>query len=996
MLRKRILSVLLAAALLAAAVPLALVGTAEPSADTQVWYDGAAEINKEGYRTWGTKEGEGAPIVANDTEVTRDGKPSLRIETQTDEAVIQDLYINVPNLVVEAGTKIRISGYIKTEGLTGSDGTCGARFVFMDGDKYMTDPITGTTDWTYVEKEFTVAERREGGDFFYSLKYSKGKAWFQGFRVEKITDQPYLLYDSEAESNKSGYRTWGTKEGDGAPVVVNDTEVTHDGKPSIKIQTQTDETVIQDLYVSLPGTFQQGEKIRISGYIKTEGMTGNDGSCGARFVFVDGDKYMTDPITGTTDWTYVEKEIVLETAVTNPSVFYSLKWSKGTAWFQGFRVEKVVEEEKPPVDENSRPKLSADSIAKAPELDGAITEEEWGAPVADFAVGDPHVSTSVDGAEAAELPDSVKLYIRWDSRYLYVGAQVDDPVHYNAYTNENCWNGDAYEFDIGFDMNDQNIRYRTTAALLADGSCAAYQYEDLTGDTSVRDFPGRYKVAREGTITTYELAYEWSRLKSGAPKKGDQLYLNCQLHVAGDGDSEILGSVKYGYQNGEVLEYPLVTLTGDADTFIDDSGVLKYSLYPSRMQMRSNAGCTGANMGTDTTWATWSPAKGDPEVPWAPNISVDTTVKHGEYESIKFVNADSSCTTSSLYTAVLTQPGDVFTLTGWIKTENVTHNSDISANDKDRLGARFSASYYTEEAIEGEMIDAYRIGGEDIAPSVYGTSDWKQVTYTFRVPENARVMKFGVDLWAATGTAWFSEIRLTRPDGEISGVLYDGEAEENLSGYTTWCFTTNDGPVMSSIVKDETVTRDGKPSLKFSATESSMADLYIPLTGTLKAGESLKISGYIKTENLTGEGARLSLRTGTDTVSAQTDLISGTRDWTYVEKVFTAEEDVALKDLIYSLTWAQGTAWFQGVKVEKTTEEADDDFPYLPPIEDDDIFQPGDVEDDDPDGDEPTDGNPVTGDAGTSAAVAAALLCVAGAVCLLAAGFSVSRSRKQG
>ena len=280
-----------------------------------------------------------------------------------------------------------------------------------------------------------------------------------------------------------------------------------------------------------------------------------------------------------------------------------------------------------------------------------------------------------------------------------------------------------------------------------------------------------------------------------------------------------------------------------------------------------------------------------------------------------------------------------------------------------------------------------------------GTNDWTYFELSMISWEDKDLDQANIcyDMHGAIGDVWFQGVKLEITEKGLAvkdGVFYDGEAEQDPAGYPSWIYS-GDGPAMGSVAKDTEVTRDGKPSLRFSATASSIVDLYVPLDKTVPAGKGVKVSGWIKTKDLDSTGTGMSIVLEKKDGEAKKELIrlgsvAGTTDWTFFEQTYTAAEDTLLSQVFFNMNWSIGTAWLSGVKVELVAgEQIDpDDPPYLPPEDDDDdIFDgngPNDNDSKDPadDGKNGQDAAPVTGvaDAAAPAALLAAVCAATAAV----------------
>ncbi len=146
--------------------------------------------------------------------------------------------------------------------------------------------------------------------------------------------------------------------------------------------------------------------------------------------------------------------------------------------------------------------------------------------------------------------------------------------------------------------------------------------------------------------------------------------------------------------------------------------------------------------------------------------------------------------------------------------------------------------------------------------------------------------------------------------------LYDSSADSSFRSWDALRGTAN---------RDETVTRENRPSLRI---ESTAADAYVlsePLQLTI--GKRYSLTGWIKTNALrvtdagrtpVAVGAALSMASMPwDMHSAS---VGATHDWTRVQLDFTAtrERDNIVLNVANTGSF-QGTAWFQGVSLDEAS-----------------------------------------------------------------------------
>ena len=139
-------------------------------------------------------------------------------------------------------------------------------------------------------------------------------------------------------------------------------------------------------------------------------------------------------------------------------------------------------------------------------------------------------------------------------------------------------------------------------------------------------------------------------------------------------------------------------------------------------------------------------ASGDSVLPqdWggpAPNFARDDSTAHSGTASFRWTNADPALYRLSHADVKGLEPGKRYTLSGWVKTENVR-------------GGKAAI------CLEWNGPDGKYLGGI-YAHGVAGTKDWQQISTTFTFPENAQ--KPYVDCYGtrgAVGTAWFDDLEI--------------------------------------------------------------------------------------------------------------------------------------------------------------------------------------------------------------------------------------------
>lgn len=182
--------------------------------------------------------------------------------------------------------------------------------------------------------------------------------------------------------------------------------------------------------------------------------------------------------------------------------------------------------------------------ATAPVLDGKVTAAEYGEAI--WTADKDAKLFSYGQFEVNKYNVSADIYMTWDDEYLYLGAVVDTPDHFNTCTNADTSNmyihtaiqvmvsavspkdeyvtGGAWDFYHNTDINNVKNLLRSYA----------YGYNHVTGESvqclyngDKANNPDDSKTlnGREGQITTYEVAIPWTdfgnaenavEIKSGA------------------------------------------------------------------------------------------------------------------------------------------------------------------------------------------------------------------------------------------------------------------------------------------------------------------------------------------------------------------------------------------------------------------------------------------------------------------------------------------------
>ncbi|MEA4831445.1 MAG: hypothetical protein VB118_02355 [Oscillospiraceae bacterium] len=199
-------------------------------------------------------------------------------------------------------------------------------------------------------------------------------------------------------------------------------------------------------------------------------------------------------------------------------------------------------------------------FAKAPTIDGVLTEAEWGKPTVSVKCADMKqdsgcvftTTASGDGTFVADnqnLPISFDLYLRWDNDNFYMALVTPDTTPFNPGVGTgNIWNGDF--FQVKFDPNGpaKSFSAQTTEcgfAVHKDAKFGAWGYSGLEGFENYFANISTLKAVNDGAKTTYEVAIPWGKI------------------VPSDAIAQIKAGKEYGYAT--VL---LTASTGDYESWL--------------------------------------------------------------------------------------------------------------------------------------------------------------------------------------------------------------------------------------------------------------------------------------------------------------------------------------------------------------------------------------------------------------------------------------------
>ena len=132
----------------------------------------------------------------------------------------------------------------------------------------------------------------------------------------------------------------------------------------------------------------------------------------------------------------------------------------------------------------------------APVIDGVISEGEYSADCALNTIGENYDSL-FDGAYGGENDLSVKYYVTFDEKNLYLAVDVIDDVHYQVEPNMTLWKGDCMQF--AFSSMDGSTFREVQVSKRADEVVVSGYDRDA--------YPMQVAVERKGKNTVYEIAF---------------------------------------------------------------------------------------------------------------------------------------------------------------------------------------------------------------------------------------------------------------------------------------------------------------------------------------------------------------------------------------------------------------------------------------------------------------------------------------------------------
>ena len=398
------------------------------------------------------------------------------------------------------------------------------------------------------------------------------------------------------------------------------------------------------------------------------------------------------------------------------------------------------------------------------------------------------------------------------------------------------------------------------------------KYQDMLGNTwtytwsnnnltSVTDAKGTtsYEYDTRGNVTKETITVD-SNPANNIIKTMTYDDSNQLLEVVDGGGRK----TSYKYSNkGNLLS------TSNPDT--KESNGRKYDQYGNVLEYSPNlsASYNLLKNGSFETWNYWNRYGGGAVV------SLEGFQSHGNY-ALKMSSGTPVTDTFWQISSAMLYRGERFTLRADVKLDNVQSSS----------GGAVVKFFYGSG-----MWEAYYLWGSGTMPLIINS----------HVPLNSALQVY-VGLENASGTVWFDGIQMERGNTLSSfNSVENSSFEEDLVLWNGFSNTTTTEAAWG-----------GEKSAKL--TGNTHIQQYIPVHG----GESLTLSGMVKTDNLTGTGAYLKiwyLNQNYQIISeAQTGYVTGTQDFTRITCAADAPVG-AVRANIYAILEGTGTAYFDSIKL---------------------------------------------------------------------------------
>jgi len=281
--------------------------------------------------------------------------------------------------------------------------------------------------------------------------------------------------------------------------------------------------------------------------------------------------------------------------------------------------------------------------------------------------------------------------------------------------------------------------------------------------------------------------------------------------------------------------------------------------------------------------------------------TVSTTYRKFGNKSAKIVNnvIDVSCFTQALAVT----PGKTYTLSAYVKTVNVTNESN--------LGAFIDIAYYNN--------GWFGINSNYLT----GTKDWQRMAVTLTVPSNVSTITIDAYLVTETGTVYFDDFQLEEgntssrynlvENGDFSS--YDTSDNPNYWTKSTNC--TNDDKV--TMDTDTHPTKLDGNTFTFNGDAANTKNISKTITVSGSAGDIFILGGWAKGDSAPITGSRLfdiELKFGTGSAQ-KVSFNPSCDDWQYVAKAVKAPASYTSITISVNYSYNINSASFDGIQLYK-------------------------------------------------------------------------------
>ncbi len=167
-----------------------------------------------------------------------------------------------------------------------------------------------------------------------------------------------------------------------------------------------------------------------------------------------------------------------------------------------------------------------------PNIDGIVSNAEWGQPVAEA-----NANNHVCFVEKDSPQMSFTVWMGYDFEGLYIAIKNKDDIHNNPHLPDdpnNMWRGDCVQLRLdevgctadqgllagGRDTNWSNKMSEFAFAMDANGETFSYCWYGVSAKMALDSGDGQYRIANSDGYTTYELYIPWENIVEEAPCVG--------------------------------------------------------------------------------------------------------------------------------------------------------------------------------------------------------------------------------------------------------------------------------------------------------------------------------------------------------------------------------------------------------------------------------------------------------------------------------------------